>query len=117
MTMPRNGKLASLLLSLIAFVRAAPTSKAKATDSQLQFITLEEHYDSPAVRSWQDKDGVYDILIDALGRSLNPTLRNISLRIPDMDKNNVRMQVRLILSYVTRWGATNIWAPGSSKRP
>lgn len=99
--MPRITQLTFLLLSSLIFTRAAPTLEARGTKSDLIFITLEEHYDSPAVGSWQDKDGVYDILIDALGPSLNPTLRNISLRIPDMDSNNVRMQVRLVLLSIT----------------
>lgn len=91
------GKIETIafLLSLLIFTctRAAPTPTSNSVESTLTYITLEEHYDSPSVRAWQEKDGAYDLLIDELGTSLNPTLRNISVRLPSMDKTNIRIQV------------------------
>ena len=64
-------------------------------DSGLTYITLEEHDDSPSVRSHQRKDAVHDLLINAFGNSLQPTLHNISIRLPNMNKNNIEMQVSI----------------------
>lgn len=86
-----------LLLAIVSFLfspcAASASPSSKAENSNLTYITLEEHYDSPSVRSYQRKDAVYDLLIDALGTSLQPSLHNISIRIPNMNANNIKMQV------------------------
>lgn len=79
-----------LLAGILMLIRK--TSSAAAIHN-LTYITLEEHYDSPSVRSYQRKDAVYDLLIDALGTSLQPTLHNISIRVPNMNQNGIRMQI------------------------
>ena len=79
-------QVALFRIRLLSLSHALPSRQPSSSNSALKFIPLEEHYDCPSVRSWQEKDGVYDIVIDELGSSFNPTIRKISLRISKMDK-------------------------------
>ena len=72
--------LAAFCLSIETPALASSVAKLSPTPSELKSITLEKHYDSQAVRSYQRVDGVYDLLINALGSSPQPTLHNISIR-------------------------------------
>lgn len=84
------GLMTSLFYTSIS--EGAPTLVRDARTSPASYITLEEHYDSEAMRAYQT-DPVYTLLIDALGNSTTPLLRTINgSRLNSMNKNKIRIQ-------------------------
>ena len=59
----------------------------------MEYVTLEEHYDSAAMTPVQT-DPVYDLLVEALENSTWPLLHDINgSRLDSMNTNGVRVQV------------------------
>ena len=87
---------AAFVAALFTVSTSAPTPRSNTT-IPLQFITLEEHYDSSSVRP-SEINPVYELLIDALGNSTTPALQSINgSRLDSMNKNGIRVQVRTFL--------------------
>ena len=92
-----------LFLLLLAFgfrlAQSAPVEKSETQKRTLTYVTLEEHFDSRSILKYQEEDGVYKLYSQLYGPSANgATLANLSVRIPDMDKNDIRIQVRHALA-------------------
>lgn len=87
--------VSALILSLAS---SAPVEFDSSQTSTLKYITLEEHFDSPAILSYQEEEAVYDLYVDnfpaAEVSALRDTLSNLTVRIPDMNNNDIRIQVR-----------------------
>jgi hypothetical protein len=83
----------SFVSCLFTVSLCAPISSSTNTTTALQFITLEEHYDSKSIRPYEI-DPVYQLLIDALGTSTTPLLHTINgSRLDSMNDNGIRIQV------------------------
>ena len=109
-----------LLASLLPYVQAAPATALASTStlsstpaststcipSNLTYITLEEHYDSPASIPAQAADGIYAILSSFLTEVLKYTSDIDKYRIPSMNENGIKMSVcwfENIFFYVTSY--------------
>ena len=97
--------LGVLILSQNLPVRSAPLAPAiiardEASNPPLTYITLEEHFDSHAILPYQEEDGVYQLYDELVSPAYTKTLRNISVRIPDMNANGIKTQVCPSHSYL-----------------
>ncbi len=75
-----------------------PPSPAPAgsncTTPDLTYITLEEHYDSPASLPAQQANGVYAILAKFMAGMFDKYTTDITqYRIPSMNNNSIKMSV------------------------
>ena len=89
------------LASVFSLVQAAPTPSSTSpctpstTPSNLTYITLEEHYDSPASVPAQAANGIYAILAKFMIDLYDKYLSDIDeYRIPSMNENGIKMSVR-----------------------
>jgi len=101
-----NSILAASVAALFTISTCSPTPKHSNTTTfantttALKYITLEEHYDSYALRAIQNATPVYEILLNAYGGStvgtilLEQEIQDINgSRLNSMNENGIRVQV------------------------
>ena len=101
-----NLVVALCLANLLTGSAGAPTPASHNRTVQLQFITIEEHYDLEIMIPYQTGP-VIELLGQALGNATAPLIGNINgSRLHSMDANGIRVQVLFLLSSLSKCTAS-----------
>jgi hypothetical protein len=99
--MKNLGHIGGLLAAVLGTAQSVPTHTTHSL-SNLTYITLEEHLSGHTALIHEESNPVFAILAKAMGTGYAKYMADVKrYRLPSMDKNAIRIQVRSRLCFLS----------------